>query len=79
MKKIIFLCVLIVSLNALMLYEPKTKEQKEGYRYGQTMRMLGMGKWECDKKFKNIDSEKLEWCEYGWVDKSEEIDARKLD
>lgn len=77
MKKIIILCVLAASLNAFIAYEPKTKEQKDGYRYGQTMRMLGMGKWECERKFKT--GERLEWCEYGWVDKSEEIDARDKD
>lgn len=75
MRKIIILSVLAASLNALILYTPKTKEQKEGYEYGQTMRILGMGKWECNKRFKN-SAQKLEWCEYGWVDKSEEIDAR---
>ena len=79
MKKIIALCLLVGSMYAFMEHQPKTKEQKEGYRYGQTMRILGMGKWECDRKFKNIDNEKLEWCEYGWVDKSEEIDARDKD
>ena len=62
-------------VNAVIYYEPKTKEQKEGYKYGQTMRMLGFEKWECNK-FKNIDEVKFEWCEYGWVDKSEEIDVR---
>lgn len=62
-------------VNAAVYYESKIKEQKDGYKYGQTMRMLGFEKWECNK-FKNINEVKFEWCEYGWVDKSEEIDAR---
>ncbi|MCR8679262.1 MULTISPECIES: hypothetical protein [Campylobacter] len=76
MRKIAILCLISVALNAIIFHKPKTKEQKEGYRYGKTMRMLGMEKWECNK-FKNIDDIKFEWCEYGWIDKSEEIDARK--
>ena len=59
MRKLAILCLVVAALNAVIYYEPKTKEQKEGYKYGQTMRMLGFEKWECNK-FKNIDEVKTE-------------------
>ena len=54
MRKLSILCLVVAALNAVIYYEPKIKEQKDGYKYGQTMRMLGFEKWECNK-FKNID------------------------
>ena len=37
MRKLAILCLVVAALNAVIYYEPKTKEQKEGYKYGQTI------------------------------------------
>lgn len=41
MRKLSILCLVVAALNAVIYYEPNTKEQKEGYKYDQTINLSG--------------------------------------
>lgn len=41
MRKLSILCLVVAALNAAVYYEPKIKEQKDGYKYGQTINLSG--------------------------------------
>ena len=55
MRKLAILCLVVAALNAVIYYEPKIKEQKDGYKYGQTINLSGasMAGW---IKSKEIDA-----------------------
>ena len=41
MRKLAILCLVVAALNAVIYYDPKIKEQKGGYKYGQTINLSG--------------------------------------
>lgn len=55
MRKLSILCLVVAALNAAVYYEPKIKEQKDGYKYGQTINLsdASMAGW---IKSKEIDA-----------------------